>query len=83
MCSFFYGKDKANERSSQLMVSDHTTLCNTRGATGALPAFKVVINQLFEGILGVSTFKDFCDSTHVGYSTVAWRVEGSSYETAQ
>ena len=43
---FFMEKDKANERSSHLMVSDYrqlpppTTPCITNGATGALPAYK-------------------------------------------
>ena len=51
-----------------------TTPCNSRGATGMLPAFKVEIGALFEGIqIDLETLEQ------VGQSTVVWRVEGSSY----
>ena len=59
---FFMENDKANERSGHLMVSDYRrprprATCNTRGATGALPAFKVEIDALFEGTHVISTWK--------------------------
>ena len=52
--SFFYGKDKANERSSHLMASDYR---HTKGTSGALPAFKVEIDALFEGTHVIWTWK--------------------------
>ena len=54
-CFFFVEKDKAY----------------TRGAKGALPAFKVKIDVLFDSALETLP--------QVGHSTVASRVEGSSY----
>ena len=57
--SFFYGKEKANERMGHLMVNDPppTTTCNTIGATGALSAFKVEIDAFFGSSHVESTWK--------------------------
>ena len=49
ICLFFYGKDKANERLCHLMISDHRRPRhrNTRGPTGALPAFTILIHLIY------------------------------------
>ena len=55
---FLYQKDKANERTDHLMVSDHRSPqpCNTRGTTDALPAFKVEKDSSSEGTCLVLTW---------------------------
>ena len=47
--SFYYGKDKTNECTANgKWLPPPTSPCNTREATGALPAFKVEIDVTYD-----------------------------------
>ena len=54
---FFYGKRQGKRAYGYLIVMPLATPCNIGGATGALPAFKVEIDALFEGTHVISTWK--------------------------
>ena len=76
---FFMEKDKANERSGQLMVSDHRRT-RSRVTPEELQVrcwpLRWWIDALFEGTMSYRPG----NSAAGRHSTVPWRVEGNSYE---